>query len=330
MIQKPFLVFLLLFVFLSGNAVENEVQVEIREWLVPWSDTEPRSPAVDKKGRIWFCGRTGHYLAYFNPESGKFKKFELDDKSMPQSLIINKKGQIWFSDPGRGYIGRLLLKSGKVEKYPMPENSGIDPYTLVFNDEGDIWFTAIGANAIGKLDTASGEVKYSSLETEAAKPLDIKLDSGERPWVSLSATNRLATIDTETFEVTEYEMSNQDIRPGRIAITSYNKIWFVDTLTGKLGRFNPKRNIYSQRTVPGGESAIPSAIIVDENDWLWFVETGLNPNRLVSYNPWDKEFTYISDIPSGGDRIDEMFFDKESGQIWFGSNTNFIGRAKLP
>ncbi|MEJ2093651.1 MAG: hypothetical protein P8X93_00295 [Gammaproteobacteria bacterium] len=244
---------------MSGNAVENGDQVEIREWLVPWSDTEPRSPAVDKKGRIWFCGRTGHYLAYFNPETGKFKKFELDDKSMPQSLVINKKGQIWFSDPGRGYIGRLLLKTGKVKKYPMPENSGIDPYTLVFNDEGDIWFTAMGANAIGKLDTASGEVKYSSLESEAAKPLDIKLDSGERPWVSLSATNRLATIDTETFEV-----------------------------------------------------------------------TGLNPNRLVSYNPWEKKFSNISDIPSGGDRIDEMFFDKESGQIWFGSNTNFIGRAKLP
>ncbi len=44
---------------------------DVREWTVPWEGTRPRDPYVDGKGRVWFVGQQGDYVAYLEPKSGK-------------------------------------------------------------------------------------------------------------------------------------------------------------------------------------------------------------------------------------------------------------------
>jgi len=62
----------------SASTVLDKPPV-IKEWPVPWADTRPRDPYVDPTtGRIWFCGQAGHYLAYFVPETGEFKRYDLE------------------------------------------------------------------------------------------------------------------------------------------------------------------------------------------------------------------------------------------------------------
>src|SRR2546427_5572167 len=94
----------------------------IKEWPVPWADTRPRDPYVDPTtGRIWFCGQAGHYIAYFVPETGEFKRFDLEPGAGPHNLIVDKSGIVWFSGNLVGYIGRLDPKDGSIKKYPMPD-----------------------------------------------------------------------------------------------------------------------------------------------------------------------------------------------------------------
>lgn len=320
----------LLFLPAGANADTGEKSVDIKEWLVPWEDTRPRDPYVDPKGRVWFCGQAGAYIAYFDPETEKFKKYDLEEGSAPHNLIVDKKGYVWFAGNARGYIGRLSPKSGKIKKYPMPRESVRDPHTLVFDGNGDIWFTAQFSNAIGKLFVDTGEVKIFDIPVENSRPYGISVDSKNRPWVVLFATNRLVTVNPETYQLGEIELPREEIRPRRLAITSYDKIWFVDYATGHLGRYDPKNGNYTEYRLPGGENSRPYGMAVDNRDLLWLVETGFNPNRLVSFNPWKKEFDTVTEIPSGGGTVRHMYFDPVKQEIWFGTDTNFIGRASLP
>jgi virginiamycin B lyase len=318
------------FIF-SGLPVHAEVKSpEIREWLVPWEKTRPRDPYVDDQGRVWFCGQAGNYVAWFDPATEKFKKYDLGEDSAPHNLIVDKNGDVWFAGNLQGYIGKLTPESGEITKYQMPDPAVSDPHTLEFDSQGNIWFSAQYSNTVGKLDVQSGEITLIPVITDGARPYGVKVDSKDRPWFVLFGTNKLATVDPETFELEEYELPREEIRPRRLAITSYDKIWIVDHATGHLGRFDPVTKRYTERVIPGGKNAKPYAMAVDDRDNLWFVETGFNPNLLVRFNPWKQEFDTISEIPSGGGTVRHMYFHPETREIWFGTDTNFIGRAAIP
>lgn len=321
------LIFLILFfgIFPSAQAGSPE----IKEWMVPWEDTRPRDPFVDSQGRVWFCGQKGGYLAYLDPVSGKFKKYELGRGAGPHNLIVDKKGFVWFAANRNGYIGKLDPTSGDIVQYPMPDKKANDPHTLVFDSKGDIWFTVQRSNFTGKLWTKTGEIKLVKIPTPHARPYGIRMDSKDRPWIALFGTNRLATVNPDTFVLKEYELPNPDSRPRRLAITSDDKIWYVDYATGLLGSIDPKTEKFDERLLPQGENAYPYGMAVDDKDNLWIVNTGETPNRLIGFNPSSGKFFSNSKIPSGAGTVRHMYFHNPSGELWFGEDTNYIGRAKV-
>jgi virginiamycin B lyase len=67
----------------------------------------------------------------------------------------------------------------------------------------------------------------------------------------------------------------------------------------------------------------------DDQDRIWLVETGRQPNRLVGFDPKTEKFFGITAIPGGGGTVRHMMFDGRSGQIWFGTDNNTIGRAEV-
>jgi virginiamycin B lyase len=59
------------------------------------------------------------------------------------------------------------------------------------------------------------------------------------------------------------------------------------------------------------------------------VETGSQPNRLIGFDQKTEKFFGLTPIPSGGGTVRHMVFDKRTGQIWFGTDVNTIGRAQV-
>ena len=59
---------------LAGVADSAVAPVRIDEWTVPWEETRPRDPYADAKGRVWFVGQTGNYVAYLDAATGEFKR----------------------------------------------------------------------------------------------------------------------------------------------------------------------------------------------------------------------------------------------------------------
>lgn len=313
-----------------GAAPQGPAPVEIREWPVPWQDTRPRDPAIDKNGRVWFVGQTGDYIGWLDPDSGKFGRFELDRGTGPHNVIVAPDGEIWFAGNRAAYIGRLEPKSGKITKIAMPDPAASDPHTLVAAPNGDIWFTVQNGGYVGKLVPKTGAVQLVKVPTRGARPYGIVVDALGRPWFNEFGTNALGSIDPKTMKLEEHRLPDAGARGRRIALGRDGGVWYVDYGRGFLARFDPKSGKVEEWQTPAGPSSLPYAMAVDHRGRLWFVETGPQPNRLVGFDPDGRRFFSTTEIPSGGSTVRHMIFDPRTRSLWFGTDKNTIGRARLP
>jgi virginiamycin B lyase len=220
-------------------------------------------------------------------------------------------------------------ETGSLQPYDMPLEDARDPHTLVFNGQGQIWFTVQWGNYVGRLDPATGKIDLVKVPTPKARPYGIRLDSGGRPWVALLGTNALATVDPETLELREIPLPRENARPRRLAVTSDGCVWYVDYAQGYLGRYDPASGQIREWKTPSAESG-PYAMAEDAQDRIWLVETRPQPNRLVGFDPATEKFFASAPIPSGGGAVRHMVYDRQRHSLWFGTDTNTLGRAALP
>ncbi len=309
-------------------------ETTIREWDVPWENTRPRDPYLAPDGMVWFVGQTGHYAAYLNPETGEFRKFDLEDGTGPHTIVVDDNGTPWYAGNRVRHIGRLDPETGAITKFLMPE-AARDPHTIAFNQDGDMWFTVQQSNYVGFLDKESGEVQLvkapdaTSGRGTSSRPYGIKMDSNNRPWITLFNANLIATVDPSTMEMTTFELP-EGARPRRLVVTSDDIVWYTDFSRGYTGRLDPTTGEVREWINPSGERSRPYAMAVDRDDRVWFVETGVQPNKFVGFDPDTEEFFSVTEIGSGGGSIRHMYYDQARNVIWFGADANTIGRATLP
>lgn len=305
--------------------------VAITEWTVPYADSRPRDPGVDSEGRVWFVGQVGNYVAYLEPATGKFTRFDLAQGTHPHNLIIDAQDQVWLAGNRNATIGRLDPATGKVTSYSMTDPAAKDPHTLLLDPKRNvIWFTSQQSNGIGLFDPAKGTTRVVALPQPGSRPYGIALDSRGRPWVVEFGANRLATVDPATMALTEISLPDARSRPRRLAITSDDRIWMNDYVRGTLIRYDPATKKFDEWTLPGGARSLPYAMAADDQDRVWVVETGVQPNNLVGVD--GKTGATVSEtpvLPSGAGTIRHMVFDRKSGAIWFGTDANTVGRAAV-
>lgn len=305
--------------------------VALTEWMVPWERTRPRDPAVGLDGRVWFVGQEGNYVAQLEPASGKFTRIEIDPGTNPHTVNIDRDGNAWYTGNRNAMIGRIDAKTGTITRYAMPDSSARDPHTIAFDRAGDLWFTVQNGNMVGHLSKATGKVRLAKMDKRGTRPYGIVVDDKGRPWFNLFGTNSIATIDPASMRVREYPLPDTRARSRRIALTTDGAVWYVDYSRGFLGRLDPVTGLVKEHAMPGGATSLPYAMTVDDNDRLWFVETGRQPNRLVGFDPRASKFFGATDLgPAGPNTVRHMVFDKATRSIWFGTDRGTIGRAVVP
>lgn len=308
--------------FMATAVAQAEPTVEITEWKVPYADSLPRDPWV-YQDEIWFVGQIGNYVANLKPSTGEFRRYDLPKGAGPHTVIANKQG-VWYAGNKAAHIGLLNQDSGKIEKIMLPGDGERDVHTMDFTADGNIWFTVQHGNQIGYLDTKTRKITVHDVPTTGARPYGI-LVHNDRPWVVLFGTNKLATI--EQGKVKEIVLPREDARPRRLAITGDGNVWYGDYAQGYLGRYNPKTGKIDEWKIPSGPDSRPYALAKDDKDRIWFVETGIMPNRFVGFDPASQKFTKPVEVPSGGRTVRHMVFDPAEKAMWFGTDTNTIGKA---
>lgn len=302
--------------------------VDIREWKVPYEESRPRDPFAETATSVWFVGQRGGYMAHLDVETGDIRRIDLPEGEGAHNLIVGKNGVIWYAGNRLGVIGRYDPQTEELEEIPMPDEAARDPHTLIFDeDEEHIWFTVQGGNFIGRMNIETRKVDLVQSQTERSRPYGIKMAPDGSIWVVLFGTNKLAQIDPETMALREIVLPREEIRPRRIEITSDGRIWYGDYATGFLGAYDPKTETVEEWPMPQGESARPYGMASDSQDRVWLFATGVQPNVMVGFDPATEEFFSATEVPSGGRTVRHTHYHEPSGAVWFGADTNYIGRA---
>lgn len=322
----------------AASAPAQETDPKLEEWEVPWEQSRPRDPYVAPDGKVWFVGQRSHYAAYLDPETGAFTRVDLPEGAGPHNLVVDRAGMVWYTGNRVGNLGRIDPTSHAIDVFPMPDDGARDPHTLILDAAGDMWFTVQGGNYVGKFWKGTGEVRLVRAPQApgrggrmgSSRPYGIVMDSRSHPWIALFNTNKIATVDPETFEMTTFDLPHEDARPRRIGITSDDVLWYTDYRRGYLGRLDPRTGETTEWEMPSGSQSRPYGMAVDADDRIWFVETGVQPNMFVGFDPETREFFSSVAVGSGGGTIRHMYFDPETNSVWFGADSNTIGRAALP
>jgi virginiamycin B lyase len=313
----------------AGLEAQQDGALPIREWNVPWGrETRPRDPYVAPDGKIVFVGQRGNYIARLDPASGDFKRYEIDAGTNPHNVIVDDKGMAWYAGNRNGMIGKLDLSTGTITRYPMPDSASRDPHTMMFDGKGHIWFTMQQSDRVGRLNMTTGKVDVIPTGTRT-RPYGLVVDKTGRPWFDLFATNKIGTVDPATLKLQEYPLPSDSARPRRIALTTDGAVWYVDYRRGFLGRLDPKTGTVKEWPNPSGKQSLPYAMSVDDQDRLWFVETGVQPNRFVGFDSKTERFFANTPVPGGGGTVRHMTFDPRTRVIWFGTDAGTIGRAEV-
>lgn len=303
-------------------------QVRIDTWLVPWPDSRPRDPDVGPKGMVWFVGQIGDYVARFDPETKAFKRYKLQDGAGPHNCIVAKDGTVWFAAQTGGYIGHLFPETEKIVKYQMPGPERLDPHTLRFGSDGDIWFTLQFSNFVGRLDTDSGKVHLIEVPTEHARPYGIVIDNEGHPWFAEFGSYKLGRVDPESMTIKEIALPRTDARPRRLAITDDDRIWYGDYAQGYLGVYDPATNTFQEWRSPSKANARPYGMVADGQGRIWYVETGPQPNRMIAFDPATGAYFVNTAIPNSAGAVRNMTY--ANGNIWFATDSNYLGRVRVP
>lgn len=314
-------------ILLAAPAVSAEGPIEIREWEVPWEESRPRDPYAESADSVWFVGQRTGYLARLNVASGEMTKVDLPEGEGPHNLIVGSDGVVWYAGNRTGVIGRYDPASGELEEIAMPDEAARDPHTLIFDAAGDIWFTVQGGNFMGRLNTETRNVDLIPSKTERSRPYGLKAAPDGAIWVVLFGTNKLAKIDPETLELTEIDLPRVEARPRRLEITADGRVWYGDYAAGRLGVYDPASGEFEEWILPSGEDARPYGTASDSSGKVWVFETGVQPNMLVGFDPQTEEFFSATPVPSGGGTVRHTHYHEPSGSVWFGTDTNYVGRA---
>lgn len=301
------------------------------DWEVPWKGT-PRDPSVAPSGdRIWFVGQAGNYVAYFTPSTGKFARLEIDDGTHPHTVNVDRQGNAWYTGNRNGMIGRIDARTLDIKRFPMPDEAARDPHTIDFDSNGNLWFSLQNSNMMGRLDPVSGKVDLIPMKTERSRPYGVVVAPDNTVWFDLFGTNKIGRIDPATNAVREYVLPNERTRPRRIARTSDGGIWYTDYSRGFLGRLDPASGAVKEWELPAKGASLPYAMTVDDQDRLWVVETGIQPNRLVGFDSKSQRFFGHTDIgEKSANTVRHMVFDPKTRSIWYGSDQGQLGRAIVP
>ena len=297
---------------------------EIKEWEVPWEDSRPRDPWVHD-GTVWFVGQGSHYAATFNPETEEFKRYDLPDGAGPHTVIVDDRGA-WYAGNLKEHIGLIDPGTGDIKQFELPGSGPRDSHTMDFTAAGDIWFTVQGGNQIGFLETTGGEMMLWEVPTESARPYGLIVEN-DRPWATLFGTNKLATV--ENGKLKEFELDREKSRPRRLGMTDDGTLWYVDYNQGYVGSYDPVTGDNKDWRAPAAGNSRPYGMAVDKRNDVWFVETGVQPNRLVGFDTETHEFSEPIELESGGGTVRHMFYDEGTDSIWFGTDANTLGVVRL-
>lgn len=265
-----------------------------------------------------------------------------------QTLFLATDGTTWFTgnEGGRSLIGEIDPSPNPVD----PSHSPVRRFYLTSDVElGDltvgpellsfgatsrafVWFLERRTGKIGRLNPQTSEITEWQLPNPNAKPIDITIHrygpgvNNNTLFFTEYDTNRIGSLRYASGQwiLKEFTVPTSGSRPNDLSVDSRGFIWFSESDTNKVARFDPWKAEFSEYPVESGSR--PSGVTVDRHNLVWF--TMSDANKIARLDP--RTATYDTyNVPTDHSRPTYIDADN-NGSLWFTEqDSGKIGRFSL-
>ncbi|MDH3551255.1 MAG: PQQ-binding-like beta-propeller repeat protein [Gammaproteobacteria bacterium] len=189
-----------------------------------------------RDGHIFLTPSMQRELVEFDPDSGEFFRYKMDDGFYPHTIRTDDKDRVWFTLAlssqvamfdrksetftyydlpargirewaalkiikfrlGHGYVSRRPDFDWQTSGFPMPYGIDISPV------DGAVWVARLYANDIARIEPDSGDV--SMIETPFNGPRRLRIDAQGNVWIVAFADGKLAMYDPVVEEFRLYDL----------------------------------------------------------------------------------------------------------------------------
>jgi ligand-binding sensor domain-containing protein/two-component sensor histidine kinase len=294
--------------FISSNGINRFDGYEFKVFRSDPADHTTISPgmaincAEDQKGNIWIACDIPWGLNSYNPNTGKFTRYNEDPfykKHFPERrvwrILFDKKNVLWMCVEGQGVFS-WDQETNAVRHYKHDPN---DPFSLADNNtwdcdmdsSGNIYFCT--PDNIDMLNVRTGKFRHFPLNLKIKRRADntwdlqIEIDSKNNLWVT--TPEGLKKMDPLTGQLTAFVHSDSfnSISGDKISAvkeTPDGKIW-INTSTG-LNVYDPRANKFSlyksSASDPYSISNFQWGLCYDNSGVMWIPgTTSLNKVNLI-------------------------------------------------
>jgi streptogramin lyase len=278
--------------------------------LVPNSNAHvgPHSLQTAPDGAVWVTLALGNRLGRFDPATGDWTLYAMEQGYYPHTLRIDAGGRVWFTIAGSNHVARFDPASGAFETIRLPAQSfeqalmlRMLPFFMWLSQYVEIDRIAAG-EGVGGMPV----------------PYGIDIASNGDVWFSQLNAHKIGRIDPATLEI---EMVDTPFTaPRRLRFDSKGNLWIPGFSSGVVSRFDPETRAFESWEIPieprGSET--PYALHVERStDTVWIC--GTNSDTLIRFDPASEEFL-VYPLPTRVSYTREIDFDAQ-GRVWT-SNSN--------
>jgi virginiamycin B lyase len=232
-----------------------------RQWTVPTPNANPYDLVFDNNGNIWFTEYSGNKIGFFNTSTKKFVENAIPTPaSQPYGITKDPSGKIWFAENTQQKIGSFtptLSGTVTITEHVINNPGGPMPHLITADSAGNIWYSEGFSGDIGKF------VPKTNTHT------NINVSRNVCP--------------TPTPGVTPTPCPSTHI--SGIAVDGTGRIWFDDSLTARVGVYNPISGIVRTLTLSNPNAHPHNGLAVDSKGNTWFAEVFGGPTGMLGKIP---------------------------------------------
>ena len=243
-----------------------------------------------KDGHIFLTPSMQRELVEFDPESGEFFRYKMDDGFYPHTIRTDDQDRVWFTLALSSQVAMFDRATASFTYYELPAR-GVFEWAAIRIIKFRLGHGFVGSRPDFDWETSGFPMPYG---------IDVSPVDGT-VWVARLYANDIARIDPETEEVTMIETPFNG--PRRLRIDAAGDIWIVAFSDGKLARYDPVADAFTVYDLPV-VSETPYALNVDRKRGVVWVN-GNQSDTIMSFHiesetwrvfPMSRKRTFTRDI----------------------------------
>lgn len=307
---------------ISVGDIEQLSRITITEYLIPIQMSNPHDITLAENGNLWITGFLNDLVWEMDPDTGKFKSYELDTNPSVieevRALDFDDNGRLWLVKGRTENIALLDPKTGDYSEFSVPMYA----HSIKKDSDNNFWVNDYFGKAgrVARIDKDDQSITLYNFPPDPDSdkmglPLTYGLivDSKDIVWATQLAANKLVKVNPATGESKMFDMPVAASSPRRLTIDKQDQLWIPEYSTGHLTHFNPETEQFTRYAVAPDSAGLYSAKYNSVTNTVWM--TAAMEDALYCFFLDTKKVLRIP-LPTQPAFGRHLAIDPDNGDVW--------------